>query len=60
MGLAMALPSTVLAVAWVVLGLIDKGVIGYGVGITIILAVIANIFFLMFRHLSKNRDRADD
>lgn len=61
MGLALALPSTVLAVAWVVLELIDAGVIGYTGGILIILAVIANIFFLMFKHLrKKNQDSLND
>lgn len=60
MGLALALPTTVLAVAWAVLELIDSGVIGYAGGMAIILAVIVNFFFLMFRHLRKRPEESEE
>lgn len=55
MGLAMALPTTVLAVAYVIYKLIEEGLISNGLGITLLVAVIANFFFLMFRYLRKER-----
>ncbi len=55
LGLAMALPTSVLAVAIVVYELIEAKLIGNGTGLIIILAVIFNIFFLMFKHLRKQK-----
>ncbi len=57
MGLAMALPATVLAVAYIVYKLIEEKIISNGLGITLLVAVIANFFFLMFRYLRKERNR---
>lgn len=55
LGLATALPSSVLAVAGIVYYLIEAKIIGNTTGLIIILAVIFNIFFLMFRHLRKQK-----
>lgn len=55
MGLAMALPTTVLAVAYVIYKLIEEGMISSEMGIALLVAVIANFFFLMFRYLRKDR-----
>ncbi|MBC77282.1 MAG: hypothetical protein CME64_14825 [Halobacteriovoraceae bacterium] len=60
MGLALALPTSILAVAAVVYQLIEKEIIGNMAGLGIILAVIFNIFFLMFKHLRKNREKSDE
>ncbi|MEX0798340.1 MAG: hypothetical protein WD025_02795 [Bacteriovoracaceae bacterium] len=53
LGLAMALPSAILAVSAVVYHLIEAKLISNTVGLVIILAVIFNIFFLMFKRLRK-------
>lgn len=60
MGLALALPSSILAVAAVVYNLIEKKLISNMTGLIIILVVIFNIFFLMFKHLRKNKDKSDE
>ena len=60
MGLALALPTSILAVAAVVYQLIEKEIIGNMEGLGIILAVIFNIFFMMFKHLRKNREKSDE
>ena len=60
LGLAMALPSSILAVAGAVYYLIEEEMISDTTGLLIILAVIFNIFFLMFRHLRKNKSQAKD
>lgn len=55
MALALALPTTVLIVSWIVLELIKKELIGNTTGLLIILAVIVNIFYMMFKHLGKQK-----
>ena len=60
MGLAMALPSTVLAVAWVVLELMKADMLSPAAGMAIILAVIVNIFILIFRQLRKPKAEDND
>lgn len=53
LGLSLGLPSTVLAIGLVVVNLIQENVISTTLGIIIILAVIFNIFWLIFRNLKK-------
>lgn len=53
LGLSLGLPSTVLAIGLVVVKLIQENVISTTLGIIIILAVIFNIFLLIFRNLKK-------
>ena len=53
LGLSLGLPSTVLAIGLVVVYLIQEKVISTAFGIIIILAVIGNIFWLIFRNLKK-------
>jgi hypothetical protein len=53
LGLSLGLPSTVLAIGLVVINLIKEDIISNTVGIIIILAVIINIFWLIFRNLKK-------
>lgn len=55
MALALALPSSILAVAAVVYKLIEQNLVSNMTGLIIILAVIFNIFFLMFKHLRKKQ-----
>ena len=60
MALALALPSSILAVAAVVYKLIEQNLVSNMTALIIILAVIFNIFFLMFKHLRKNKDVSDE
>lgn len=60
MGLAMALPTSILAVSYVVYQLIEKKLISSGVGVTIIVAFVLNMFILMFRNLRKNKGEPSD
>lgn len=53
MGLALALPSSILGVAAFVIYLIDEKIISNTVGIILIVLVIFNIFYLMIRSVSK-------
>jgi hypothetical protein len=53
LGLSLGLPSTVLATGLVVVKLIQENVISTTLGIIIILAVIFNIFWLIFRNIKK-------
>ena len=53
LGFSLGLPSTVLAIGLVVVKLIQENLISTTLGIIIILAVIFNIFWLIFRNLKK-------
>jgi len=53
LGLSLGLPSTVLGIGLVVVYLIQNNFISTPMGIFIILAVIGNIFWLIFKNLKK-------
>jgi len=53
LALSLGLPSTVLAVGLVIVYLIQEKIISTGLGVTIIVIVVANIFWLIFKNLKK-------
>lgn len=53
LGLSLGLPSTVLGIGLVVVYLIQNKTISTPVGVFIILAVVGNIFWLIFKNLKK-------
>lgn len=59
MGLAMGLPSTILAVAVMAYKLVEAGLIEQWVGLLIVLVVIVYMFFLMIRYALYKKDKDD-
>ena len=56
MGLAMGLPSTIIAVAVMASKLVDGGFISEGIGLVIVILVVISMFFLMIRYAIKKKD----
>ena len=50
MGLALALPSTILGVAFLIYYLIEEKLISQGLGLFILIAVVGYFFYLMVRY----------
>lgn len=57
MGLAMALPSTILGVSLIVYYLMEQKIISNLAGLVIIVLVIINVFYLMIRSVSKRKSK---
>lgn len=53
LGLSLGLPSTVLGIGLVIVYLIQNKIISTPVGVFILIAVIGNIFWLIFKNLKK-------
>lgn len=53
LGLSLGLPSTVLGIGLVIVYLIQNKTISTTLGVVILIAVIGNIFWLIFRNLKK-------
>jgi hypothetical protein len=56
LGLALGLPTTILFVALGVLELVKAEIISQNVAILIIIAVVANTFYLMIRYAKKSEN----
>lgn len=50
MGLALALPSTILGVAYLIYYLTEQKIISEGMGLVILISVVGYFFFLMVRY----------
>ena len=59
MGLAMGLPSTILAVAVMAFKLVEGGYISQWVALGIVLTVIVYMFFLMIRYAIYKKNKRD-
>lgn len=57
MGLAMALPSTILGVFAFVYYLIEEKIISNTLGLVLIILVIINVFYLMIRSVTKRKSK---
>ena len=57
LGLALGLPSTILGVSLGILYLIKHNFISKNSGIFLIIAVVANTFFLMIKYTKRNEDK---
>jgi hypothetical protein len=58
LGLALALPSTLLGVGVSIVYLIQQKIISQTVGLLIIVAVVFNTFYLMMRYAKKKKDKS--
>ena len=56
MGLAMGLPSTILAVAWGAMQLVKIGVLTKVQGVVILIVIVGSILFLMVYYAYKRKD----
>lgn len=53
LALSLGLPSTVLGVGLVIVYLIQEKIISTALGVTVLVLVVANIFWLIFKNLKK-------
>ena len=56
LGLALSLPTTILAMAWGVKELVDAGVLNWTWGIIIFLLVVGNTIVLMVLYAYRNKN----
>ena len=56
MGLAMGLPSTIIAVAVMASKLVDGGYISEGAALASVIVIVVYMFFLMIRYATKKKD----
>jgi hypothetical protein len=57
LGLALGLPTTILAVALTVFHFVKEGYISQTVGLLIVIAVVINTFYLMLRYSKRNENK---
>lgn len=59
MGLALGLPSTILGVFGFIYLLVQKGYINWTVALVLLLLVIFNMFYLIFRYARKSKNQSE-
>lgn len=59
LGLALSLPSSILGISFIVYKLYKNKIISEGLGLTIIVISILNIFYVMIRYVIKRKNQSN-